>query len=299
MNEIYFAFIFGIIGTVMFHIGKSMQKHGIEFLEVIKKRFFSIDSSKKLHRNDLRKGLLYLTGITLNNSMAFWIMLANMFAPSSYFSSMFGIGLIPLLFYTKYFLNETITRSKWIGMFIVVAGTFALGIEGLHRARLSMSEINIRAVMTVISLYLAVSIVFLFAAYRSGNLARIGLSTGLFTGGLACIDPVLKGIGQHYGGTPGFFPSTPTGWIIFAISFIFSSASFLIAQLGFAKNTAVSIQVSTSTSVYICFPVIIMELSLPGYHITPLTIYAMMFVVGGIVLILGREKNQIAVLEEE
>ena len=112
MKEPIFALIFGIIGTVLFHVGKSMQKQGIGFLSIIRKKISGNDAAQKLSKSDIRHGFLYLTGIILNNTLAFWIMLANLFAPSSYFSSMFGIGIIALMIYSRSILQEAITRNK-------------------------------------------------------------------------------------------------------------------------------------------------------------------------------------------
>ncbi len=287
MNDSIFAMLFGVLGTVLFHVGKSMQKQGIAILGILRKKYLVRDGTVMLRRRDEHDGLIYLCGIILNNTIALWIMLSNLFAPSSYFTSMFGVGLIALLLYSRIVLHETITGGKFFGMLLIAVGTFMLGMEGLHRKRITMAEIDTEMVAMVISLYIAAAVLFMIVAYASGRGRRIALATGIFTGGLASLDPVLKGIGQHYGGGIGLVPSTAIGWVPFAASFIFSTASFIIAQLGFARNAPLTVQVSTSTSVYICFPVVILGLALPGYMVTRITLLGLFIEICGILSVFG------------
>jgi drug/metabolite transporter (DMT)-like permease len=287
MDNAIYAMIFGVIGTALYHIGKSMQKQGIDFLHDIRNKVRNPSRTKASNPALAKSGALYVTGVVLNNTLAVWIMLAGMFAPPSYFSSMFGLGLIALVLYSRHYLKETITRMKQIGILLLVLGTVTLGIEGILRKRVSMSDIDLEAVILFIAIYVSASLVFMFASSKSKDPFFIGVSFGFFTGGIASLDPVLKGIAQHYGGTSGFLPSTHEGWLIFGASFLLTTISFVGVQVGFMKDAPASVQVSISSSVYVCMPLIVQDMALPGFRVTPATAFGMIMVVGGILCIVG------------
>lgn len=287
MDNAIYAMLFGIIGTSLYHIGKSMQKQGIDFLHDIRNKARNPSRTRTSNPRIAKSGAVYITGVVLNNTLAVWIMLAGMFAPASYFTSMFGLGLIALMLYSRHYLNETITRMKQIGILLLVIGTVTLGVEGIFRAKLSMSDIDLETVIILIAVYVSASLVLIFVSSRSDDPFLVGVSFGFFTGGIASMDPVLKGIAQHYGGTSGFLPSTHEGWLIFAASFLLTTISFVGVQVGFMKHAPASVQVSISSSVYVCMPLIIQDMALPGFRITPATAFGMIMVVGGILCIVG------------
>jgi len=286
MENTFIAMLFGIMGSALYHIGKSMQKQGIGFIRIAKNKIAKDTHGRGFSAAELKTGAIYLTGIIFNNSLAVWIMMANLFAPPSYFSSMFGTGIVALTIYSKKFLGETISVVRYLGIALLVSGTVILGFEGVCRIKMSMADVELGTVFIIVSVYVLASLLFMVASYRSSNALFIGLSFGFFSGGVASLDPVLKGIAQHYGGIPGFLPSTQTGWIIFIASFVFSTSSFLAAQVGFLKNSQASLQVSVSSCVYICFPIIIQGFALPAFRLTPVTFSGMALVVGGILLML-------------
>lgn len=288
MNNALIAMLFGLIGTVLFHLGKGMQKGGIGFIYTVRKFI----SRKMLGRlatpSELRSGLSYISGIVLNNSFIIWILLANKYAPPSYFTSVFGIGIIVLLIYARIVLKETIIVNNYIGMILIIFGTVILGVEATRRIEVSMADVNLPMLWMIIAGYICISFAFIVAMLKTSRLSLVGVSFGLFTGGAASLDPVLKSVAQNYGGIPGLVPSTMEGWIIFFLSFFFASASFLGTQWGFIKNSPASIQIPVGSSVYVCLPIIIQGAILPGFAITMVTIAGMLLVVGGILLLIGR-----------
>lgn len=288
MSNALWALLFGLIGTVLFHLGKGMQKRGIEFIRVTGNRISRKSARRSFTVCDIRTGSIYITGIVLNNSLILWIMLANKFAPPSYFASVFGIGIIALLIYARIVLKETITMLNYLGMILVVFGTGVLGVESIRRVELSMADANLTLLWIFIAGYLLFSIACVVGMLKISNPYLTGVSFGLFTGGAASLDPVLKSVAQNYGGIPGFIPSTIEGWGIFFLSFIFASASFIGTQWGFIKKSPASIQVPVGSSVYVCFPIIIQGITLPGFIITSFTVAGMLMVAGGVLFLTGR-----------
>ncbi|TFH43659.1 MAG: hypothetical protein E4G96_00610 [Chrysiogenales bacterium] len=291
MKEAIYAMLFGLAGTMLFHLGKGMQKHGIGFLRGIGQRVARGAKSDDIITGDIHSGMIYISGILLNNSLVIWIMLANMYAPPSYFASVFGIGIMVLLFYAKLFLDETITKVNYLGMGFLIFGTVTLGMEAVQRNVVSMSGIDFTTLWIIVSAYFVGALCCIRISYKSENPYFIGISFGLFSGGAASLDPVLKGIAQNYGGVPGLFPLTQSGWILFFASFLFATASFLATQWGFVKNAPISVQVSVSSSVYVCFPIMIQGIALPGFSLTPVTYMGMVLVVIGIFCMTGRNGN--------
>lgn len=288
MSNALWAMLFGLIGTVLFHLGKGMQKRGIGFIRVVGNRAARRSLKGSFTPQEIRTGSIYITGIIINNSLILWILLANIYAPPSYFSSVFGIGIIALVIYARFLLEETITGINYFGMTLIVFGTVMLGVESIRRVELSIADANLTALWIIIAAYLIFSIISVGVMLKISRPYLIGISFGLFTGGMASLDPVLKGVAQNYGGIPGIVPSTMEGWGIFFFSFLFASASFIGTQWGFMKNSPASIQVPVASSVYVCFPIMIQGITLPGFKITPFTIAGMLSVVGGILFLTGR-----------
>ena len=287
MSNASWALLFGVIGTVLFHLGKGMQKRGIGFIRAMGVRISTGSAPRSMTRADPRRGWIYVTGIMLNNSLVVWIILANRYAPPSYFASVFGLGIIALVLYARFFLEETITPINYAGMMLLVSGTVVLGMESMRRGILTMADVNITALLIFIAVYLIVSMLCILMVFRTTRSYPLGIAFGLFTGGAASLDPVLKGVAQHYGGIPGFVPSTTEGWILFILSFLFATVSFLATQWGFVKNSPASIQVPVGSSVYVCFPILIQGIALPGFAITWHTVAGMLLVIGGILCLTG------------
>lgn len=288
MSNALLAMLFGFIGTVLFHLGKGMQKSGIGFIRVVRNHVVCRSLKGSFTPQEIRTGSIYIIGIIINNSLILWILLANIYAPPSYFSSVFGIGIIALVLYARLVLQETITGINYIGMALVVIGTVVLGVESIRRVELSIADVNLTMLWIIIAGYMLFSIICIGVMLKISRPYLIGVSFGLFTGGAASLDPVLKGVAQNYGGIPGLVPSSMEGWCIFFLSFIFASASFIGTQWGFIKNSPASIQVPVASSVYVCFPIMMQGITLPGFKITPFTITGMLLVVGGILFLTGR-----------
>jgi len=288
------AMLFGIIGTISFHLGKGMQKHGIEVLHYLKRKIFKNKSYPSINLT-AKDVIIYLIGVFLSNSVAVWIMAANMFAPASYFTSMFGIGLIILLVYSVKVLGEPLKGKDVAGACVLIIGTFLLGIDGIYRGELSMSNIDIKTVSIIVVVFLVMAIIFIISTYNDKHHAIIGIGFGLLAGGSASLDPVFKGAGQNFGAKGGFVPSTPEGWVIFLISFIFATAAFTVVQFAFMKKARASILVPVFSGVYISLPILIQLLSLPGFSVTAFTVSGLVFVVGGIIMMqsVGKSEEEI------
>ncbi|MBD3351974.1 MAG: hypothetical protein GF364_10860 [Candidatus Lokiarchaeota archaeon] len=287
------AMLFGIVNTMVLHLAKSMERHGIEVFDQIRAK---LKKEKGESEEGAKKPVIYLVGLALNQTPMLWAMLSNMFSDgnSSYHTSMFGLGLIVVMLYSSRILGETIQKIEYVGAIIMIIGTVIIGIENINRPKPEMEMILVNA-WILIGLYLAIGIIGLIVAYKKNNPLVTGIIFGLFAGGSGGMDPFLKAVGQSYGvESAGFLPDllNPIAILIFVLSFGVGTAAFLITQWGFARDADASVLVPCYNSLYIVWPIILYLFAYPGeYLIYPTTIAGLMLIITGILLMQGFKRK--------
>lgn len=271
------AMCFGIVGSVLFHISKCMQQHGID---IIRRLFRKKTASEILHVK--KKTLIYSLGVFLNNTIGVLIILANRYAPASYYTSMFGFGLITLMFYSARILHEEIDKEEYFGSALVVIGTLTLGIDGIFRPELNMALIDLKPVVYITITFFLITSFLIFCVFDKRSPLQTGIGFGIITGGCASLDPIYKSIGQTFGGTPGFLPDTSIGTVFFIVSFVFTTGAFFMTQYAFAKSARAAVLVSVQNCVYVIFPIFIQAVALPGFRFRIFTILGLISVSAGI-----------------
>ena len=261
------AMTFGVVASCLFHLSKGMQRHGIE----------TVKSFSPKHRKERAAGVrppsagktaLYWSGFALNNSLGLFSILANRYAPSSYFTSMFGVGLIALILYSGLILKEPIRPMQYLGALVLTFGTLILGYDGIIRPPLTMAGVNLAVAGIVLAGSFAAGFLLIRIARGEGGRKRPGLVYGLLVGLSAGIDPILKGIGQNLGGVRGFFPRLPLGWVFFVASFFFATFSFIASQWAFARGIRASTLIPSQNFAYITYPLLFQTLALPRFSLT-------------------------------
>jgi len=277
MNHLI-AMLFGIIGSIQLHLAKALQSQGVKTLELVKLRTNSSDSEKLSYDGKIHKSKHYLAGLLLSNSCFIWIILANRFAPSSYFTSMFGVGLIFLIIYADKVMGEHVSASVYKGSIILLIGTLIIGYDGIKHDNITMKDINYAIVIITAAVFFLLTTLFMiFTPTRKKEILTI--ISAFLAGSLSCFDPILKGLGQHKGGQAGFLPSNSTGWILFASSLIFTTYSFIVTQWSFSSKARISIFVPVFNSAYIILPLILFRIALPGYHFSHITIWGLLIII--------------------
>jgi multidrug transporter EmrE-like cation transporter len=287
MTNYILAMMLGIIGTVTIHLAKCFQRQGIHhFKESLQDRSNG-DASKR--------SKTYLMGILLANSAFFFVIIANRLAPPSYYTSMFGFGLIVLMIYSDKILQEPIRVREYLGTTILVIGTVVLGVEGIRNPLEDFSTIRFPRVWMTLGFFILLAGPMLLYSLKRNNHILIGVVFGIITGATASLDPFFKGIGQYMGGSPGFLPSVGHGWFYFMISFLFSTAQFLLTQLGFLRKAHASVLVPIHNCAYIIFPILIQQVAVPDYSITILTGTGLALIVLGVALLHPLDKQKFTV----
>ncbi len=277
MEPTIIASLIGIIATTQIHISKGLQKYGIDALRPREHRIHPVEHQK-------RKKITYFTGIILNNAAFLWVLLANLYAPTSYYTSMFGFGLVVLMLFSEHILNEKHTPLQHAGAFIIAAGTILIGISKSSGDVPPMTAVDLQTVLIFISIYFPTNFVLLGLAIKLHWKKPLGILFGTLTGCAAAMDPILKGIGQSFGTEIYLIPHTPTGWFIFLASFLFGAIAFSFTQIGFYKHARASTLVAFHNITLILNPLLLLRLSLPGFTLTRLQIGGVIIVVTGILL---------------
>jgi len=281
MTHSAIAMIYGIVGSVLFNISKGMQRQGIEAVAFLFPGRRGRPEGER-HPRSAKYITLYATGFVLNNSLGFFAILANRYAPSSYFTSMFGFGIIALMLYARLVLKEPLHPFQYAGAAVLALGTLILGFDGMAREKLTMARINLPAAGIVIGASLLLMIAILIYAHRTRSLLVLGAVYGLVIGFVASLDPLLKGIGQNLGHGERFLPSRSLGWIIFLASFVFATLSFVASQWIFSRGVRASVLVPSQNFAYIVYPIVLQAIALPGFKMSGLTASGLFITILGI-----------------
>ncbi len=282
------AMIYGIAASILFHLSKGMQRQGIEAVASL---------SRKRRRERAAEGrtpspaktALYWTGFVLNNSLGLFSILANKHAPSSYFTSMFGLGLIALMLYSGFILKEPIRPRHYLGALVLTLGTLILGYDGIRRPELTMAGVDLRIAAVVLAASFLGGYLLIRQARRKGGPMRPGLVYGLLVGLSAGIDPVLKGIGQNLDGVGRFLPKLPLGWAFFLASFFFATFSFVFSQWAFSRGVRASTLIPSQNFAYLTYPLLFQALALPRFALTGLAVLGLSVTTLGMVIMQAKD----------
>jgi hypothetical protein len=286
-TNILIIMILGIISTVLLHLAKAMERQGIEIFDQIRSKVKGTPSEVE---GGAKKPIIYMVGLVLNNITPIWAIIANFFGPSSYLTSMFGLGLIALMIYASKVLHESIQKIEYYGAGVLVVGTLILGFDALNRPIVDPATVNVARSFLFIGIFLVLGCIGVVLALKTKKPLVIGIVFGLLAGGCGGLDPFLKNIGQNYGGAGGI-PNSWPGWIIFGLSFGVGTCAFLLTQWGFARKANASVLVPCYNSLYVVIPILVQAWAYPNFPIYPITWIGMAFVIVGIVLMRAFKKD--------
>lgn len=266
--------LFGIISTLVLHLSKAMERHGIE-----------IFSRKKSFKEKGKKPLIYIIGFILNNTVIIWQILGTTFASASIFSSVFGLGLILLMLYSRYILHEEISKTELLGAILIIIGTTMVGVFFILEP--AIPEENVNYVNFFILILVIIILFTLLIGFSWKTKIAIAFIFGAVAGTLGGTDNVLKRIGlsssNFIDALVGLFRLELDSFI-FLFSFLAGFFALIITQIGFAKGADASRLVPMYNSLYISAPVLFEVLIVEGASVSLGIILSIIVIIIGVFL---------------
>ncbi|TVQ23044.1 MAG: hypothetical protein EA382_10835 [Spirochaetaceae bacterium] len=242
-----FAMLIGVLGTSTIHLSKGVMKHGLVRLR---------DHTRRSSRT---ARTIYALGVVMNFTNPLWVIVANRFAPTVYYTSMYGIGLIALLLYSHRRLAETVSRNQVIGIGVIVIGTLLIGALELGGGAPSLYNASRALVLTIAVVWLIAAPLAALASLRASIVTR-EVIFGVAAGGLAALEAVVKGVSQAGAESSTFLPQTPANWALFVVSFAGAAGAFGMIQWAFLRSCRASMMGAIYTTTYVALPLIVSPL---------------------------------------
>jgi len=269
--SVILGLIFGIVNTLVLHLAKAMERHGIE-----------IFSRKKSFKEKGKKPLIYIIGFALNNTVVIWQIIGTTFASAAVFSSVFGLGLILLMFYSHYILHEEIDIPELIGAILIIIGTTMVGFFYIMEPQ-ATGTINYVNFFVLILIMIILFLVLIGFSWKTK--IAVAFIFGAVAGTLGGTDNVLKRIGltssNFIEAFAGVFQLELDSFI-FLFSFLAGFFGMILTQIGFAKGADASRLVPMYNSLYIVAPVLFELLIINGATLSIGIIISIIIIIVGV-----------------
>ncbi len=265
--------LFGIINTLVLHLAKAMERHGIE-----------IFSKKKSFKEKGKKPLIYIIGFTLNNTVIIWQVIGTTFASAAVFSSVFGLGLILLMLYSHYILHEEINKIELLGAILIIIGTTMVGFFYIVEPEVTGAVFYVNFFILILVIIILFSILISFSWKTRIAVAFI---FGAVAGTLGGTDNVLKRIGLSSSNVIEAFAGLfrlELDSFIFLFSFLAGFFALILTQIGFAKGADASRLVPMYNSLYISAPVLFELIIVEGARVSLGVISSIIIIIIGVFL---------------
>ena len=237
------AMAIGVLGTSTIHLSKGMMRLGIS-------RLRSSDADRR------RAKMVYIAGVLMNFTNPLWVILANRFAPTVYYTSMYGLGLLPLLLFSRSMLGERLHRSQYAGILIIVAGTLLVGAGNMVGGKPSLFGADrTLLVFVAVAWLIGAPLVSILVRRRSVGLQE--LFFGVAAGGLAALEAVVKGVSQAGAVENTFLPQTVATWWLFGASFLGAAGAFGMIQWSYLRHCRASMMGSIYDVAYVAIPLLL------------------------------------------
>ncbi|TVR51187.1 MAG: hypothetical protein EA426_20175 [Spirochaetaceae bacterium] len=247
---IMIAMAVGFVGTSVIHLSKGIMKHGVSLLRGAGAKRSSSSA-------------IYAVGVAMNFTNPLWVVIANRFAPTVYYTSMYGLGLVSLLIFSRLALNERTTQRRLVGALLVVAGTLVVGAGRIVAPVAGMHLANRNTVLIIAGAWAIAAPLVAIVSKRTAVSVQ-ELLFGVFGGGLAALEAVMKGVAQAGAEGSTFLPQTPINWWIFIVSFLGAAGAFGMIQWSYFRHCRVSMMATAYNVAYVTVPLVVVAIAIPG-----------------------------------
>lgn len=243
----------GILGTSTIHVSKGFMKMGY-----VADRG-AARSSTATHAEAESTGgrkAAFVVGMLMNFTNPLWVIIANRFAPTVYYTSVYGVGVISLLVFSHCVLGERITRRRFLGAAVVAVATVLIGF-GQRVVADSAGGISENLPVLIFSAAWLLAAPVVAAVVRGLGTSKQEIVFGALGGGLASLDAVIKGIAQSGPAGRSFLPTEPVAWLLFALSFLGAAGAFGMIQWSYVRKCRASMMGASYSVTYVALPLLV------------------------------------------
>lgn len=273
----YIALGIGLLGSTVIHLSQGLLKLAIE--------------RRQRGQHGTANRWLYATGLVLNFSAPFWVVIANRFGPTVLYTSMYATGLLGLILFSCWKLDRPIRKLEIFGALCLIGGSVLLVIGFRSGGMAEMSQASPAWLIGTALLVAALTWPAVRFAARIRQLP-LGLVMGGIGGAFLALDSLLKGVAQADGGVSGFLPVTAPGWALFLLSFLGAAAALGMTQWAHARHQPPTATIAAYDAAYVTLPVLLLpwaQGNLGG--VDPLCLLGLAVLVSGLYLI-GKANNE-------
>jgi drug/metabolite transporter (DMT)-like permease len=286
-NNVPLAILIGIIATTQNHLAKALERQGIEVFDQLRAR---IKRKGVKFKGDTKKPLIYTLGVVLNNTVFIYPIVAQRYAPPAVYTSMYAVGMIPLMIYASRVLGERITRHRALGAAAILVGTLVIGVENVLRSDYDRFDMAVTPTLVLVGAFLITGLVAIVLTTRKSSPHVLAVIFGVACGGFGGLDPFLKGVSQNMSGSPQWIPASSLSLTIFLSSFVIGFASFAFTQVGFTKRAPASVLIPIFNAVYILLPLLLQLALLPTFNLYWSTFVGVALILYGMALVRTLER---------
>lgn len=238
-----FALAIGVLGSSVIHFSQGLMKLGI--------------LRRQEGKATARSRCAYGIGVVLNFTAPFWVIVANRFGPTVLYTSMYAVGLLPLLVFSAMKLKHRVSPRDISGAILIVLASVALVFGVAPKMAPPLPGMNILPMLWV-ALALSACLYVGLQIASPGRWISEGLLLGLVGGCFLAMDSLLKGIAQADGGVVGFLPITTGGAGLFLLSFVGAGIALGMTQWAHVRGAAPAQTIAAYDAAYISLPILLL-----------------------------------------
>ncbi len=267
----------GVVASSVIHLSQGLMKLGIQRMRAT--------------RPQPRARMIYALGLGLNFSAPFWVMLANPFAPTIYFTSMYAVGLIVLLWFSCTFLGETLRLRQFAGVGIIIAATLIIAGGELVHGAIPMDQVALGPFMSMAVVWLVtIPLLGLWFQHRTDRVREVFF--GLAAGGFLALDALVKGLAQSGMEGSTFLPQTGLGWGLLVLSFLGAAGAFGMMQWAYVRECRAPIVAANYNVGYVTLPLLFVPLATAGGAIGWWCVVGVGLLVVGVITLSGEQRGE-------
>ena len=238
------AMAIGIVGTSTIHLSKGLMRQGLSGLQGVAGG---------------RSRTIYATGVLMNFTNPLWVILANRFAPTVFYTSMYGLGLLPLLLFSRIALGERLRKQQYIGSMVILAGTLLVGAGNALGGTPSLYNADRVLLLRAAAGWLLIAPT-MALLLRGPGIRMQEFLFGIAAGGLAALEAVIKGVSQAGAEANTLLPQSPDAWLLFTVSFVGAAGAFGMIQWSYLRGCRASMMGSIYDVAYVGVPLLLTTL---------------------------------------